>query len=112
MNRFSLLVISLSVLTAIVSFILFGGNYAFFTMIGYSILFSIGYRYTKTNENAIPLLVVNVAFLIFNILYIILNRLNIIDLYSVDWRLEVQLAGPLLLGLVLRKFYSSRRQRG
>lgn len=94
----------LGILMALISLILFGANFAFFIILTYSIMISIGYRFIKTNVNIIPLLTINISFLLYNLLYIILKKADVIDLYSVDWRLEVQLMLPLLLGFLIKGF--------
>ncbi|KGE20464.1 hypothetical protein [Paenibacillus wynnii] len=94
----------LGILMALISLMLFGANFAFFIILTYSILISVGYRFIKTNVDIIPLLTITISFLLYNIIYIILKKADVIDLYSVDWRLEVQLMLPSLLGFLIKGF--------
>lgn len=94
----------LNLVTAMVSFLRFGGNYALVIMASYTLLIFAGYRLlrSKSTLKLIPLLTVSCSFLLYNVLYVLLKQLHLIDLYAVDWRLEVQLVLPLLIGFLLK----------
>lgn len=104
MLRTGYLLVALSIITAALSYILFGGNYAFLVMISYSLLFLIGYRFLKgsTSFHLIPLLTIHISFSLYNIIYIILKKISVIDLYAVNWRISVQLVLPCLIGFCIR----------
>ncbi|WNS42714.1 hypothetical protein [Paenibacillus sp. MMS20-IR301] len=104
MLRTGYLSAALNLATALVSFLRFGSNYALVTMAVYTLLIFAGFRLlqSKNTLSLIPLLTLSCTFLIYNVLYVLLKQLQLIDLYTVHWRLEVQLALPLLVGLLLK----------
>lgn len=104
MLRTGYLLVALSIITAALSYILFGGNYAFLVMISYSLLFLIGYRFLKgkKSSNLIPLLTIHIFFTLYNIIYIPLKKIMGFDLYAVDWRIGAQLVLPFLIGISIR----------
>lgn len=95
---------ALNLTTALVSFLRFGSNYAMVTMTVYTLLIFAGFRLlqSKNTFNLIPLLTLSCSFLLYNVLYVLLKQFHLIDLYAVHWRLEVQLALPLFIGLLLK----------
>lgn len=104
MLRIGYLSAALNLVTALVSFLRLGTNYALVIMISYTLIFFIGYRLLRTRGslNLIPLITVSCFFLIYNVVYVLFKQLQLIDLYVVGWRLEVQLLLPLLIGLLLK----------
>lgn len=94
----------LNLATAMVSFMRFGSNYALPIMISYTLLFILGYRLlrSKSSLTLIPLLTVSCSFLMYNVVYVLLKQIQLVDLYAVHWRPEVQLILPLLIGLLLK----------
>ncbi|QUL54504.1 hypothetical protein KDC22_30220 [Paenibacillus tritici] len=106
MLRIGYLSAALNLATAIVSFLRFGSNEALLIMAGYTLLILAGYRLLRNQGvlTLIPLLTFSCFFLIYNVIYVFLKQLHLIDLYAVDWRLEVQLALPLLLGFTVKSF--------
>ncbi|NOU79187.1 hypothetical protein GC101_09870 [Paenibacillus sp. LMG 31459] len=104
MLRISYISVALNLATAIVSFLRFGSNYALVIMISHTLLLFLGYRLLRSKSHLalIPLLTVSCSFLMYNVVYVLLKQINLVDLYAVDWRLEVQLLLPLLIGLLLK----------
>lgn len=94
----------LNLATAMVSFMRFGSNYALAIMISYTLMFILGYRLlrSKSNLTLIPLLTVSCSFLMYNVVYVLLKQIQLVDLYAVHGRPEVQLILPLLIGLLLK----------
>ncbi|MDQ0192125.1 asparagine N-glycosylation enzyme membrane subunit Stt3 [Paenibacillus wynnii] len=80
MIRLRNLTLFLGILMALISLILFGANFAFFIILTYSVLLSVGYKFIKTNVDIIPLLTITISFLLYNIIYIILKKADVIDL--------------------------------
>jgi hypothetical protein len=95
---------ALNLATAMVSFLRFGSNYALLIMLSYTLMFFAGYRLLRSKGNLalIPALTVSCSFLIYNVVYVLLKQYELADLYTVDWRLGVQLIVPLMLGLILK----------
>ncbi|MRN54332.1 hypothetical protein [Paenibacillus monticola] len=104
MLRAGYLLVALSIITAALSYILLGGNYAFLVMVCFPLLFLIGYRFLKGHppSELIPMLTIHIFFNLYNILYIILLKISVIDLYAVNWRISVQLVLPCLIGFCIR----------
>lgn len=108
--------VALSIITAALSYILLGGNYAFLVMSSYSLLFLLGYRFLKGKKslNLIPLFTIHIFFTLYNIIYIPLKKIMGVDLYAVNWRISVQLVFPFLIGISIRALvigYSRKSSR-
>ncbi|MEK3717842.1 MULTISPECIES: hypothetical protein [unclassified Paenibacillus] len=104
MLRIGYLSAALNLATAMVSFLRFGSNYALLIMASYTLLTLAGYRLLQNKRTLylIPLLTFSCSFLLYNVTYVLLKQINLVDLYAVDWRLEVQLALPLLVGFAVQ----------
>lgn len=102
MKRINYLFTALGTICALLSFVLYADIYVFISMMVIYLMFSIGIRRCNKKSEIIFLTILDVWITLYNILYIILRYSNIIDLYSVKWRFELQFMIPFLIAYIIK----------
>ena len=103
MKKMNVLAIFISILIALYSKICFGDTYVFITMVSFAVLSYIGVRMCKNKQELIIISIMNMWVTTYNIAYLILMRIDIINLFDVNWRMEVQLFIPFAITLIAKK---------